>query len=422
MEKKIVGGSIGYQSNNELIESVFRLNRKDIIYKRYSIKNEDLSSFLKERYFDFLFVGSPFKKKVVNHVDVLSKSVKNTLSCNFVINKGGVLFAYNTEPISFINLCSKNDINIEDKSVLILGNGPSAKSIKYALLKSGAKSVVLSGRNHFDEGEISFKEANKTDPQILINTTPSGKSVSDKKLVHISNFHKLETVIDIMDSPFRSLYLIDAKNKEKGVLNGVDFAAGNIKIAFSLFYKTILPNQLFEFHKYHQLIRRLNIVFVGVDGKYKNKLFGPSNKDKFYNLIDFKKIIQEVSKKSYYSYLSQNKLDEYYLNEEALVKAFKTLKGKIINTSSLTLANQTTATYLALNGYFVYLKYTKFEDVLSQNKKKVVFSAEEQKYIYQKLNKTYEQYADLTIAKEFDMDELFSEIYFAITGGKIWIY
>ena len=418
MYKNPICGYIGKAKINTYVLSMFLSKKGNCQFQYFSVSDDSLSDFFSKRNFDFLCVYSPFKEKVICCLDNISESVKNTNCCNYVINKHGKLFGYNTEAVSFKNVIQKYNIKLSGKSVLILGNGPTARSIKYNLKTLGINDVILSGRTLKNSDELEFKKIKNSNAEILINTTPTGRDIKDKKLVQISNLKKLETAIDMCEEPYRSLYLIEAKQRGKGTVCGFEFAAENIKIACTLFNKMCFPNAYWKRARHIALLKTVNLVFVGIDHEYKREICEKIKQKSATCFIDVREIVEKETKKSFDNYHKENKLMQYLFFEEQVIEAIKNIHGKIINTSDQTLLVPQNILTLSRNGVVIYFKTTKFEGIFSKNTKKPLVSADEQEMNYYLLNDEYEKQADLTTSEELSLDEKMLKIFKAIIGDK----
>ena len=133
----LIGNNIYKSYSKEIYNSISTVD-----YHVKNIKDEkELDSFLGERDFWFINVTSPYKETVVDYLDYKSKIVEETGVCNLVINRSGCLKGYNTDAFGFERLLDSQKIDVENKTVLILGNGATSKTVSYVLKNRKAKKV-----------------------------------------------------------------------------------------------------------------------------------------------------------------------------------------------------------------------------------------------------------------------------------------
>ena len=183
--------------------SAFSINA---IYIPLRIKKlETFISFVKEisQNMGGFSVSMPFKKKIIKYLSTKSYEVKNTLSCNTVVFKNGKLIGYNTDYFAIFESL-KRFKNLRKKKIQILGNGATCKTVLVILQKLGFRKLYIFSRKRGSSStknisHLPWKDRNKDNFEMLINTTPIG----------MNNFK-------IDDAP-----ILDKKIKEKKVI--IDF-------------------------------------------------------------------------------------------------------------------------------------------------------------------------------------------------------
>ena len=415
MSDSFIVGYIGKNHISDRTVELFRAVIDSFSLKTFNIAKNELQEIFEDKKFSILLVDYPYNSAVIDYLDGCSKTVKNTLCCDLIINKGETLYGYNTIASSFTSFLEYYDVKLENKKILLLGHNPTSVSIKYALNKKANNDVYIADRN-FDLGcDITYKEANKKDYNIVINTSYiNPKTFNDNRLVFVSNFKNLEYVIETSESSYRSIYLFDAKEKNKGCLNGFWLTAERVKLTCSLFFNSIIPSKAWFWFAFNILISKINVALLGVDTKYKRKISENIEKKIGPVLVDFKKAIQETLKKAKLLRLLTN----YPFVETEFVKQIKLFGGYFFITTNSTIENYDLLKFLSKSTCFVYLKTTKFEDIYSKNKKKLVISKEEQKETYNRYNKLYEKYADITVNNEESVAVIINNIKTFLMGGK----
>lgn len=419
--RTIKGGLLGLGIKSSYSEEIYSSFSPRIEYTTHNIKSKNKLEYLfYERNFDFLNVTSPFKEIVLQFLDYKSDIVEKTGVCNLVVNRKGVLKGYNTDVYGFKKLLEKNCVDVKNKNVLILGNGATSKTIKYTLEEMGVNNIYVACRNKKKEFEYFFDEAPK-DANIIINATPCGKQISDKRLVFLKQYKKLETVIDVVYNPYKTLLLVDAKELGKGAISGFDMLVNQAKQAISLVTNTLYPTFLWENLRTEILCSKLNLVLIGLPtaGKSKmckelKKFLTSKTKTAFY---DTDKIIESVTKMPIRQIFLDYGEERFRTYERWAVYGLKKIKGAVIATGGGVPIDKHNYELLSRNGFFVYLKKTNFDDFKADKNRPLLKSKEDLKELYKKRNPIYEKRADLTLSSNVDAQTLLKEAFNAIDNS-----
>jgi shikimate dehydrogenase len=147
-DTKIYGSFSTNPGNNgcTFFNNKFKENNIDAIYKSFYSDNIE-QSVLAAKYLGFagFAVSMPFKTEVLKYVDIMQYAVKEIGAANTIVNKKGILKAYNTDSIAVYNYLQDKNIDFLN----IVGNGGFSKAVQYACNYLGIKySIVL--RHDFD--------------------------------------------------------------------------------------------------------------------------------------------------------------------------------------------------------------------------------------------------------------------------------
>lgn len=188
-------------------------------YSLKEIAEEDLCDFFARRNFAGLNVTVPYKEKILPFLDELDVSARKIGAVNTVLNDGGKLIGYNTDFFGLDYTLKRSDINVDGKSVLILGSGGAAKTAKALCLELGAKDIAFVGRS----GALNYSNyTERSDTQILFNCTPVGTYPFDyARPVDLSLLPNLEAVIDLVYNPLRSMLIQQAEKLGLKAVNGL---------------------------------------------------------------------------------------------------------------------------------------------------------------------------------------------------------
>ena len=127
-------------------------------------------------------VSMPFKEKIIQYIDKLDKISKKTKSVNTVKVEKNKFFGFNTDYYGVKEILKKYKIR-NKKSVLLLGNGGMANTIRVLLNDLKFKNINYSSRNKKKYSKWKIKKKfiinwNGKDTSkkydLLINATPLG--------------------------------------------------------------------------------------------------------------------------------------------------------------------------------------------------------------------------------------------------------
>lgn len=174
----------------------FKLNN---IYVPIKLNNLSNINFLKDNDSVGGFsVSMPFKEKIILYIDKLDKISKKTKSVNTVKIKNNKFFGFNTDYYGVKEVLRKHKIG-NKKSVLLLGNGGMANTIRVLLNDLKFKNINYSSRNikKYTQWNIEKKSIINWDKRgfkkydLLINATPLGmwnKNILPILRKNINNF------------------------------------------------------------------------------------------------------------------------------------------------------------------------------------------------------------------------------------------
>lgn len=321
------------------------------------IELQELDSFFKKKNFNGINVTIPYKQDVIKYLDVKSEIVKKTNSVNTIVNKDGYLYGYNTDYEGLKFLLQYNEISIKNKSVLILGNGSTSRTVEMLCKDLGAKSVLKAARNPKD-GDIMFKDIKKyKNSHILINATPSGMYPNnhDNLLVDLKSFSNLEAVVDLVYNPLQTKLVNNAKSLNIKAVNGLMMLVRQAIKSCELFH-----NQ--EFNDYvtidiykEILFNMFNFVLIGMP--MSGKSFYARALSTFYNkkVIDIDKQITidtELEIPQIFSRYSEVGFRE--IETRTICNVSKTF-NQAVSTGGGAILNGLNIEYLKQNGIIIFL-------------------------------------------------------------------
>ena len=108
---------------------------------------EEAQAFLDARDFLSINITTPYKPLAFKAADVRGASARLARGANVLVNKDGVLVAYNVDGQGCVAYLERAGINFAGAHVAVCGTGPTALAILHAVAQAGADEVLLVGRN-----------------------------------------------------------------------------------------------------------------------------------------------------------------------------------------------------------------------------------------------------------------------------------
>lgn len=234
-------------------------------YELSELAPEELDGFFSRRDFRGINVTVPYKEAVLKYLDELSTEAAVIGAVNTIINKNGRLCGYNTDFFGLCALLEHAKIDLEHRSVLILGTGGTSRTAEAVCEHCGAKSVLKVSRTP-KNGEISYEEAARMpQTEVIINTTPVGMYPDCGGLpIDISAFPNLCGVVDVIYNPLSTDLILKAKEMSTAAAGGLYMLAAQTAAAAELFTGRSISAAELE-HAYKEILRQKeNLVLIGM--------------------------------------------------------------------------------------------------------------------------------------------------------------
>ena len=237
----------------------------DYEYELLELEPEELESFFEKRDFRAINVTIPYKRDVMPFLDVIEERAKRIGAVNTVVNRGGVLYGYNTDYGGMRALIRRVGADPRGKKVAILGSGGTSRTVLAVVRDLGAGEAFRVSRSG-GEGLVTYDRIPE-DTDIIINTTPCGMYPNvEGAAVDISRFPRLSGVIDAVYNPLRSTLVLDAKER------GIPAEGGlYMLVAQAVFAAEHFTGRRFDESETDRVFAKLvaqkqNVVLIGMPG------------------------------------------------------------------------------------------------------------------------------------------------------------
>lgn len=188
--------------------------------------------------FGGLNITVPFKKKVIEHLDEVTREGRECNSVNTVrVSGDGKFFGTSTDGPGLVMSLEKEGVELENKNILLVGAGGAAWAVAFSLVKHKGACIMVTNRTeetgrelvsslkHIGLAEfIPFQRSllkNLEKPvDILINCTSVGLSSKDRFPLDLSRIGNVPVVVDLIYNPPMTHLLKRAKAAGCKVVNG----------------------------------------------------------------------------------------------------------------------------------------------------------------------------------------------------------
>ena len=371
------------------------------------IELNELDSFFQEKKFKGINITIPYKNDVIAYCDNLSEIATRTHSVNSIVNNDGVLSGYNTDYDGLSFMLEHNHIELQNKVVLILGNGSTSRTIQILCFDKKTKEIIVSGRNP-KLNEISFLDIkNHQNIDIIFNSTPVGMYPNNDNSLNIDLdlFSKLEVVVDLIYNPFETKILSDARKRNIKTVNGLLMLIHQAVKSSEIFHNTTYRKETtIDLYK-STMLKMINFVLVGMpmSGKsYFSRLLADSYDKK---VVDIDKVIEATSNQS---------IDNIFKNEGE--KAFRSLEtlnimetskehGQAISVGGGAILNEKNIAYLKQNGIIIFLDVSlSMLETFNPKNRPLLKDKRNIEKLYNERYHLYKDYADIIVIKD-SLDE-----------------
>lgn len=198
-----------------------------------------------------LNITYPYKKEVMQHLDILSDEAISVDAVNTVVFHEGKRFGHNTDMWGFAESFRQNMEGAARTKVLQIGAGGAGGAVAHALLECGVETLSITDIDidsandlakrlsvHFGSGRINVINDIAATVQNLdgvVNATPIGMAKSPGTAFPVEFLSPSLWVADIVYFPLETELLAQAKAKGCRVLPGSGMALFQAMRAFELF-------------------------------------------------------------------------------------------------------------------------------------------------------------------------------------------
>ncbi|MBP1889245.1 shikimate dehydrogenase [Clostridium moniliforme] len=233
----LIGEKLSHSISPKIHNMIFETLNVNDSYRLFEIPKENIGNLreaLKTLTIRGVNVTIPYKEKVIEYLDEISKEAKNIGAVNTIFNKSGKLIGYNTDYYGFKYMLEDKNINVTGKKVTVLGTGGASKAVITYLLDSHVSEILLVSRKKKDVYKneekikvIEYKDLKGVLGDIIINTTPVGMYPKMKDSpVTLEIIKNYDVLVDLIYNPLETEFIKLGKENNKITCSGLMMLVG----------------------------------------------------------------------------------------------------------------------------------------------------------------------------------------------------
>lgn len=323
-------------------------------YQLFEKEPSELANFFNNPNLQGVNITIPYKIHAMDYCTHVDERAKRIGCVNTMVRENGQWYGYNTDYDGFIYTLTYAGISVKDKQCLILGDGASSQTVHVALEDLGAREIIHVSRHtepFYNDAPQFYNTA-----EIIINCTPVGMYPhGPANLVDLTEFTKLEGVVDLIYNPRRTVLLLQAEMMNIPHADGLPFLVAQGVVAANYFqHKNFGTNEITTILK-DIANETENIILIGMPGVGKSTVGKALSEALGRPWID---IDQELSKDigDISSYIIEHGEEAFRLKETELIAKIGKESGHIISTGGGCVTVPKNFVHLRQNGRIYQLK------------------------------------------------------------------
>ncbi|MDB2550373.1 shikimate dehydrogenase [Rickettsiales bacterium] len=256
----VIGNPISQSLSPKMHNFLLKKYAIDGFYIPLKIEEENFEQMLKDLAqigFKGFNITIPFKENALKICDKLSNSAQEIGAVNTIlIMEDGKIFGHNSDGIGFVKNIQNShpDFNFNNKEIILIGAGGSAKAISYALINKNVKKITIFNRNLENAQNLTDNLA-KINPKItlevkaldqindnlqncdlLINSTSLGMVNNPALDIDLTNISKSAIISDIVYKPLMTPLLTQAQSLNLKIVTGIGMLIFQGLVGFELWF------------------------------------------------------------------------------------------------------------------------------------------------------------------------------------------
>lgn len=406
MDYGLIGEKLPHSFSKEIHEKLG--------YYQYSLKElkrEELRDFILQKNFKAINVTIPYKQDVIPLLDEIDPDAQAIGAVNTIVNRGGVLYGYNTDFGGMKALIERAGVVIKYKKVLILGTGGTSLTARAVCERMGAKAILRVSRRQIDDA-ITYEQAvaDHSDADVILNATPCGMfpHIFDCPIV-IDRFPRLSGVIDVIYNPLQTRLVLSARERKIDSEGGLYMLVAQAVLAAEKFLDRDLDvigltNKIYD----EIYFDKRNIVLSGMPASGKTTVGKLVAKQLGRELVDTDRLI--VEREGDIPTIFKEKGETYFRDlETEVIKEVSALSGRVISLGGGAVMRPENVRALRHNGVIFFIDRSP-EYLIPTGDRPLADKKEKIMRLYKKRIDTYMTTADYIIDGDCDPEDVADSI------------
>ena len=325
MKFGLLGRTLGHSFSPRIHSALGNTN-----YELFEREPSQLQEFFADPELQGINITIPYKVNALEACDVVDPRAERIGCVNTMVRKDGKWYGYNTDYDGFVFTLQHAGIDVSGKECIILGDGASSATVHVALEDLGAKNIVHLSRKtapFYGDAPNYYETA-----QIIINCTPIGMYPHNPaNLIDITQFSKLEGVVELIYNPRRTILLLQAEMMEIPHCDGLPFLVAQGVEAANHF-----QGESFGTKEIEQILRDMrrekeNIILIGMPGVGKTTVGKALGEEMGRTCVD---VDQELEKEigDISTYITEQGEPAFREKEAEMIAKLGTQTGLVIST------------------------------------------------------------------------------------------
>ncbi len=252
----LIGSPTGHSMSPIIHNKIYSLTGRNAVYLSFDVEKENLAQFIESAKLlniKGFNITMPHKENIIKYIDNIEDNIKSVNTVK--IDANNKLVATSTDGGGFLFLLEKNNIDINNKNVAILGTGGVSSIITKTL--HDKCDITLIGKNEIQLKNMSEEYNCKyllfdniediKNIDILINGTPLGMqgfNADFDNFNFLKNINKNGHVIDTIYKPKETNLLKQAKSYKLNAFNGLDMLLGQAVLSHNFWFDEELKSDI----------------------------------------------------------------------------------------------------------------------------------------------------------------------------------
>lgn len=364
----------------------------DYEYSLIERRADELDALFADGEYDGFNVTIPYKKAVIPYMAELTDAAKRCGSVNTVIRRDdGTYLGDNTDFYGFSMMLRHSGISVVGKKVLVLGDGGVAPTVREVLKDADAGEIITISRRGEDNYENIGRHA---DAAVIVNTTPVGMYPNGgESPVKVSDFPRLEGVLDLIFNPLNTELMLQAKELGLKAEGGLLMLAAQAVRASERFIGKTYGEPETSMQIYEEILRRQTTVFlIGMPGCGKSTIGKALAKRAKRKFVDTDVYITKNEGRKPAEIITEDGVEEFRRIETKYLREVSALCGAVIATGGGIVTRPENLRIMKQNGRIIFLE----RDINLLATKGRPLSAEGVDKLWEKREPLYRAFADMT--------------------------